>query len=32
MIKLALPTGDLRTPIAEVLSGVGLNVEGYGEG
>ena len=32
MIKLALPTGDLRAPIAEMLSGVGLNVEGYGEG
>jgi ATP phosphoribosyltransferase len=32
MIKLALPTGDLRSPTAELLSGVGLNVEGYGEG
>jgi ATP phosphoribosyltransferase len=32
MIKLALPTGDLRAPTAELLSGVGLNVEGYGEG
>lgn len=32
MIKLALPTGDLRTPTAELLSGVGLQVEGYGEG
>jgi len=32
VIKLALPTGDLRSPIAELLSGVGLNVEGYGEG
>ena len=32
MIKLALPTGDLRSPVAELLSGVGLRVEGYGEG
>jgi ATP phosphoribosyltransferase len=32
VIKLALPTGDLRTPTAELLSGVGLQVEGYGEG
>lgn len=32
MIKLALPTGDLRTPTAELLSAAGLNVEGYGEG
>lgn len=32
MIKLALPTGDLRTPTAELLSALGLNVEGYGEG
>ncbi|MEO8457912.1 MAG: ATP phosphoribosyltransferase [Chloroflexota bacterium] len=32
MIKLALPTGDLRTPVAELLSSVGLQVEGYGEG
>jgi ATP phosphoribosyltransferase len=32
VIKLALPTGDLRAPTAELLSGVGLQVEGYGEG
>ncbi|MDP9180919.1 MAG: ATP phosphoribosyltransferase [Chloroflexota bacterium] len=32
MIKLALPTGDLRAPIAELLSSLGLRVEGYGEG
>jgi ATP phosphoribosyltransferase len=32
MIKLALPTGDLRAPVAELLSAVGLLVEGYGEG
>ena len=32
MIKLALPTGDLRSPAAEVLESLGLNVEGYGEG
>lgn len=32
MIKLALPTGDLRTPVAELLSSLGLQVEGYGEG
>ena len=32
MIKLALPTGDLRTATAELLSSVGLRVEGYGEG
>ena len=32
MIKLALPAGDLRTPVAGVLGDAGLNVEGYGEG
>ena len=32
MIKIALPAGDLRTPIAEVLSSCDLVVEGYGEG
>lgn len=32
VIKLALPTGDLRAPIAELLSSLGLRVEGYGEG
>ena len=32
MIKLALPAGDLRSPIAAVLDEAGLRVEGYGEG
>ncbi|MEX1254458.1 MAG: ATP phosphoribosyltransferase [Dehalococcoidia bacterium] len=32
MIKLALPTGDLRKPLAALLDGSGLHVEGYGEG
>jgi len=32
VIKLALPAGDLRTPVAGVLGAAGLNVEGYGEG
>jgi ATP phosphoribosyltransferase len=32
VIKLALPTGDLRSPVAELLAAAGLNVEGYGEG
>jgi ATP phosphoribosyltransferase len=32
MIRLALPAGDLRTPVADMLSSVGLEVEGYGEG
>ncbi|MDO8611830.1 MAG: ATP phosphoribosyltransferase [Dehalococcoidia bacterium] len=32
MIKLALPAGDLRTPVAGILGAAGLNVEGYGEG
>lgn len=31
-IRLALPRGDFRTPIAERLTAVGLDVEGYGEG
>ncbi|GAG27566.1 unnamed protein product, partial [marine sediment metagenome] len=32
MIKLALPAGELRTPVAAALDSVGLKVEGYGEG
>ncbi len=32
MIKLALPAGDLRAPVAAVLDSAGLKVEGYGEG
>ena len=32
MLKLALPAGDLRTSIADLLSKAGLTVEGYGEG
>ncbi len=32
MVKLALPTGDLRAPVGELLSSCGLYVEGYGEG
>jgi ATP phosphoribosyltransferase len=32
VIKIALPAGDLRAPLAETLSTVGLHVEGYGEG
>jgi ATP phosphoribosyltransferase len=32
VIKLALPTGDLRASTAEMLSLLGLRVEGYGEG
>jgi len=32
MIKLALPAGDLRSPIAGVLDAVGLSIEGYAEG
>ena len=32
MIRLALPAGDLRSPVAEALSSAGLAVEGYGEG
>jgi ATP phosphoribosyltransferase len=31
-VKIALPAGDLRTPVAEALSAAGLHVEGYGEG
>ncbi len=32
MIKLALPAGDLRASVAELLAQAGLRVEGYGEG
>jgi ATP phosphoribosyltransferase len=32
VIKIALPAGDLRSPVAEVLTSSGLHVEGYGEG
>jgi ATP phosphoribosyltransferase len=32
VIKLALPAGDLRGPLAAVLGAAGLQVEGYGEG
>jgi ATP phosphoribosyltransferase len=32
VIKLALPTGDLRSATAERLSNADLRVEGYGEG
>jgi len=32
MIKLALPAGDLRGPVAELLNRAGLPIEGYGEG
>src|SRR5713226_3608305 len=32
VIKLALPAGDLRVAVAEVLATCGLRVEGYGEG
>lgn len=32
MIKLALPAGDLRRPLAERLQAAGLHVGGYGEG
>ena len=32
MIKLALPAGDLRTAVSNVLDSAGLKVEGYGEG
>jgi ATP phosphoribosyltransferase len=32
MIKLALPAGDLRIPVAELLKSAGLAIEGYGEG
>jgi ATP phosphoribosyltransferase len=32
MIKLALPAGDLRPPVAELLESAGLAIAGYGEG
>ncbi len=32
MIKLALPTGDLRKPLASLLEKAGLPIAGYGEG
>lgn len=32
MTKIALPAGDLRSPVADVLAAAGLHVEGYGEG
>ena len=32
MIKLALPAGDLRGAIAQLLDSAGLAIEGYGEG
>ena len=32
MIKVGLPAGDLRPPIAELLESAGLPIEGYGEG
>jgi ATP phosphoribosyltransferase len=32
MIRLALPAGDLRTPVAQLLDSAGLPIEGYGEG
>jgi ATP phosphoribosyltransferase len=32
VVKIALPAGDLRAPVAEALSAAGLHVEGYGEG
>lgn len=32
MIKLALPTGDLRYPTADLIQSRGLRVEGYAEG
>jgi ATP phosphoribosyltransferase len=32
VIRLALPAGDLRAPVAEALESSGLKVEGYGEG
>ena len=31
-IRVALPRGDLRTPLAEQLREVGFVAEGYGEG
>lgn len=32
MIRLALPAGELRAPLADLLTRVGLRVQGYGEG
>jgi len=32
MIKIALPAGDLRIPVAGLLESAGLPIEGYGEG
>jgi ATP phosphoribosyltransferase len=32
VIRLALPAGDLRGPVARALDSAGLKVEGYGEG
>lgn len=32
MIKIALPAGELRRPVSQLLSQVGLDVPGYGEG
>lgn len=32
MIRVALPRGDLREPLAERLDGVGFRVDGYGGG
>ena len=32
MIKIALPAGDLRIPVASALNSAGLSVDGYGEG
>src|SRR5438093_6833010 len=32
MIKLALPAGELRTSIADLLDSAGISIEGYGEG
>ncbi len=32
MIKIALPAGELRRPLSQLLSRVGLEVPGYGDG
>jgi ATP phosphoribosyltransferase len=32
LIRLALPTGDLRVPLAALLTQAGLRIQGYGEG
>ena len=32
MIRLALPTGDLRKPLAAALASAGIDIPGYGEG